>query len=230
MRSIALSALVATAMSASAVFGVDHVPADFSSMKGVREITTRSRDKNHVVFVNVGNAIPESDWALSATYAAGRLQINIWTNAIASLDMDMLLTKPDAVQRICGPKSRVAVFVVNDEAGPAFLAAQGKWSRVNVRSLRKDNPDAQTLRDRYAKFLLKGLAQAGGAGVSLQRDCALFYDSFTLKGMDKTGITICPMSYFPMVETLQAVGGPEMLDVGDMPDSEEPSPDTDTRK
>ena len=223
MRNIVLFALAAVAVTSGVAFGGDHVPADFSSMKGIREITTRSRDKNHVVFVNVGHAIPEREWALSAAYAAGRLQINIWTNAIASLDMEMLLNKPDAVQQICGPKSRVAVFVVNDEAGPAFLAAQGKWSRVNVRSLRKDNPDAQTLRDRYAKFLLKGLAQAGGAGVSLQRDCALFYDSFTLKGMDKTGITICPMSYFPMVETLQIVGGADILDAEEPPDIDAPA-------
>ena len=213
MKNIVLITLTAAAVSAMTASGVDHVPAELSPTNGIRDITTRSRDKNHVVFVNVGNAIPENDWRLAAPYAAGRLQINIWTNSITSLDMDLLLSKQDVVQRICGPKSRVAVFVVNDETGPAFLAAQGKWSRVNVRSLRKDNPDPQTLRDRYAKFLLKGLAQAGGAGVSLQRDCALFYGSFTLKGMDKTGITICPMSYFPMVETLQAVGGPEILDV-----------------
>lgn len=223
MRNIVLSALATMVVATSAAFGADHVPGDFSSMKGVREITTRSRDKNHVVFVNVGNAIPEKEWALSAAYAAGRLQINIWTNSIASLDMNVLLNNPDAVQQICGAKSRVAVFVVNDEAGPAFLAAQGKWSRVNVRSLRKDNPDAQTLRDRYAKLLLKGLAQAGGAGVSLQRDCALFYDSFTLKGMDKTGITICPMSYFPMVETLQIVGGPDILDAEEPPELDAPA-------
>ena len=217
MKHSILIMLGLTALTVAAAQEADHVPADFSKMKGVRVITTRARDKSHVAFVNVGNAIPEKDWALVSAYAAGRLQINIWTNTIASADLDTLVKKPDAVQMLCGPKAKVAVFVVNDETGPAFLAAQGKWSRVNVRSLKKDNPDPQTLRDRYAKILLKGLAQAGGAGVSLQRNCSLFYDSFTLKGMDKTGITICPMSYFPMLETLQAVGGPEILDAEEPP-------------
>ena len=220
MRRNILLALGTALLSCGATRGVDHVPADQSAMKGVRAITTRSRDKNHVALVNVGSAVPAHEWGLVPAYAAGRLQVNVWTNSIATLDRDLLFNSPDAVQRICGPKARVAVFIVDGGPGPAFLAAPGRWSIVNVRSIRKDSPNDQTLRDRYAKFLLKGLAMAGGAGVSLNRDCAMFYNSFTLEGMDKTGITICPMSYFPMLETLQAVGGPEMLDAEDPSEQE----------
>ena len=32
-----------------------------------------------------------------------------------------------------------------------------------------------------------------------------------LKGMDKTGIQVSPMTYFPMLETLRGVGGTEIL-------------------
>jgi hypothetical protein len=103
------------------------------------------------------------------------------------------------------------VFVERNERGYSFLNAQGSWSMVNLRGVERGNPDAATLRDRRAKMLLKGLAFACGGGATLEPKCSLYCGSFTLEGMDRTGVQISPMAYFPMLETLRAIGGAEVL-------------------
>ena len=82
---------------------------------------------------------------------------------------------------------------------------------ANVNQLKGDSPDSQTLRDRFAKTVLKGIAYAAGSGATLESGCSLFYGSSTLEGLDKTGIMITPMAYFPMLESLRAIGDSEML-------------------
>ena len=82
---------------------------------------------------------------------------------------------------------------------------------ANACGIEEGAADAQTVRDRYAKLILKGLAYACGGGASLEPTCSLFYGSFTPKGMDGTGIMISPTTYFPMLEILRGIGGPEML-------------------
>ena len=185
----------------------DHVPA---TLEGVRTINPKAVTRNHVLFVNVGDAVPANLWPLVANYAASRVNVNIWTNSVAATSVPELTKDSAALGRTFGEKASLAVFVENKPEGPAFLNAPGAWSVVNVRSVPKGSPDAQTLKDRYAKMLLKGLAYACGGGASLDNNCSMFYGSFSLEGLDATGIRISPMSYFPMLETLRAIGGGEI--------------------
>lgn len=177
----------------------------------IRDFLPGAAKRNHVVIVNVGQALPEVSFAKAARLAASRVNLNIWTNSIPkSIVMD-LIRDPALLQKTFGPKCRVAVFVEKNAIGPSFLQAPGCWSLVNLRGLDKDKPDEAKLADRYAKMILKGLGHACGGGASLDANCSLFYGSFTLQGMDKTKLQISPMTYFPMLETLRQIGGHEIL-------------------
>ncbi len=57
---------------------------------------------------------------------------------------------------------------------------------------------------------MKGIATACGGGNTLESFCSMFYGAQTPEGMDRTNIAIAPMCYFPMLETLRAVGGVDM--------------------
>lgn len=193
---VVLAALVSIAGTVTAA--QNHVPASFDG--SFDTIRADARTRNHLLIVNVNKAIPDADWPLVVNYASSRIPVNVWTNSIDKLECGKFPTFPKAV---------ATVFVVDDAKGPAELAAPGKWSRVSVAALKDDSPDAQTLRDRYAKMVLRGMARACGSGTTIEPVCALFYGANTLKGLDKTNVTISPMAYFPMVEVLRAVGGAE---------------------
>ena len=184
-----------------------HVP---ERLDKVRLIHPAAEKSNHILIVNVGKAIPEDTWGLVTTYAMSRLQLNAWTNSAESVDIAALALDPTKIKAF-GEKSKVCLFIVNDNKLARFTGAPGVWCAANISHLTSDNPDTQTLRDRYAKTILKGLAYACGSGASLESGCSMFYGSITNKGMDNTGIMITPMAYFPMLEALRAVGGPEML-------------------
>lgn len=168
-------------------------------------------EKSHVLFVNVAGALSEADFAEAAELAASRVQINIWTNSIAKSMMPELYADPAALRKRFGDKCAVAVFVERSAEGYSFMNAPGNWSMVNLRGTEKGNPTKEVLRDRRAKMLLKGMAYAGGSGATLEPKCSLFYGSFTLDGIDKTGVQISPMAYFPLLETLRAIGGDAIL-------------------
>lgn len=180
----------------------NHVPEKF---EGFTPINPKAATRNHVLVANVAGAIPEKDWALCANYAASRIPINIFTNAVAAVP----------AKKVSG-KAVVAVYVTDVKDAEPILAAPCKWSVVSVAGLKADNPSPSVLRDRYAKMILKGIAAACGSGATIEPLCSAFYGSRTLEGMDKTNITISPMAYFPMVETLRALGGDEAVStVGD---------------
>ncbi len=167
--------------------------------------------KPHVLFVNVAGALTDAEFADVAEYAASRVQVNIWTNAIPGSMVRELIDDPSALAARFGTNCCTAVFIEKNAKGYSFLNAQGSWSMVNLRGIDRGAPSSEVLRDRRAKMFLKGLAYACGSGASLEPKCSLYYGSFTLEGMDKTGVQISPMSYFPMLETLRAIGGTEIL-------------------
>ena len=182
------------------------------TLEGIRPISVSARKANHIVLVNVDHAVPDEVWPLVATYAASRVELNIWTNALPQSIVRELVADPrGAMKKTFGEKACVGVFVERNVQGPSFLQAPGAWSMVNVRGLDKDSPDRRTLSDRYAKMILKGLAFSAGGGFSLDSSCSLYYGSFTLEGMDRTGVQIAPTSYFPMIEILRGVGGNEIV-------------------
>jgi len=212
MNKVILMALfAATAASAFSAIVKQHVP---DRLDKIRLINRAAADKNHVLIVNVGEAIPAEDWGDVVTYAASRLQINAWTNSTDKIDLAAYALCPVKGRQDFGDKAKVCVFIINDPNVANITSAPGCWCAINLCNIKRDNPDRQTLRDRYAKMILKGLAYGCGAGVSLEPMCSLFYGGITLDGMDKTGIMITPTVYFPMLEVLKSVGGTEMLTPG----------------
>ena len=197
MKNLATLA-VAAVMACSLVAAQNHVPASFDGSFGC--IRADAGTRNHLLVVNVNKAIPDDVWPVVVNYAASRVPINVWTNSIDKLECGKFPVYAKAV---------VTVFVVDDAKGPAELSAAGKWSRVSVAALKAGSPDAQTLRDRFAKMVLRGMARACGSGTTIEPACSLFYGANTLEGLDKVNITISPMAYFPMVEVLRAGGGDE---------------------
>lgn len=177
----------------------------------VRLIQPAATNKNHILICNVGSAIPSDSWPLVSTYASSRLQLNVWTNTTDKIDVQALVLDPSKCQKDFGEKSKVCVFLIDDLKLPPFVTVPGYFCAANVNQLKKDNPDQQTIRDRFAKTILKGMAYAAGSGATLENGCSLYYGSSTLEGLDKTGIMITPMAYFPMLETLRAIGDSEML-------------------
>ena len=216
MKHAMMMAMIAVAMGAAAAGRPppNRVP---ETLEGIRPVSAEARKTNHIVLVNVDHAIPDDVWPLVATYAASRVELNIWTNALPRSIVRELVEDPRApLKAAFGEKACVGVFVERNARGASFLQAPGAWSMVNVRGLDKDSPDRRTLVDRYAKMIMKGLAFAAGGGSSLDSACSLYYGSFTLEGMDRTGVQIAPTSYFPMIEILRGVGGNEIV----MPASE----------
>lgn len=185
-----------------------HVPEE---AKGRYTIKASAEKKGHVLFVNVGKAVRAKDWSLATSYVGGLFQVNLWTNQVDKIDIGELTKGKSPF----GGKSKVCVYLVNDPNALPYLAAPGKWSVVNVAPFLKDVTDTQTYRDRAAKMLLKGLAYAAGCGASMEGRCSLAVSGFDAEGIDKTNITISPMTYFPMLEMLRKVGGDEILDAGE---------------
>lgn len=188
---------------------INHVPEKLGD--DIRLIYPSAKERNHVLIVNVNNAVPAHMFSTAVTYAMSRININVWTNSLEKSVVKELIDKPERQSEFLGPRAVVAVFLEKNTEGVSFLNAPGHWAMVNMRGIDKDKPDAQTLRDRYAKMILKGVGHASGVGASVDELCSLNYDSYTLKGMDKTDIRLSPMSYFPMLSTLQALGGADMV-------------------
>lgn len=202
---VALSAL---GVGAAPVRSIHHVP---DRLDKVRLIAPAAANANHILLVNVGGAIPPETWPLVTTFATSRLSLNVWTNSVEKFDTAALFVNPFAFRPAFGEKAKVAVFFEKSPVGAPVTCSPGYWSRVNLAGIDSDKPDAQTLRDRYAKMILKGMAYAVGGGASLDQTCSLHYTSLSLKGLDGCGISIAPTTYFPMLEILRQIGGVEML-------------------
>ena len=183
----------------------DHVRTD------VRRIPDGASRANHVVVVNVSGAVAPETFAEAATYALSKLGVNAWTNSASAFRAERLAGDPGLLGRTFGEKAKVGVFLERVGDAPRFLAVPGAWCRVNMDGINKDNPDAQTYKDRVAKMVLKGLAYAAGSGATLDALCSMYYGGGTLDGLDKVGIRLSPGAYFPLLEGLKRAGGDEIV-------------------
>ena len=188
--------------------GAGIVPADVSDLPALK---ATAANKNHLLLVNVGEAADNATWGAAVTYVAQLFQINVWTNSAASVSIPDLIADPDYCKKHFGEKAKVCVFLVDDANSRDYLAAPLCWSVVNVNWIKRDKPDAAKLRDRFARMIIKGMAFASAGGASIETRCSMHYDSFNPAGLDKTGVTLSPMTYFPMLEALKRVGGPAIV-------------------
>jgi hypothetical protein len=174
-------------------------------------VLPESKESMHVLFVNVAGALDRAAFADGVGKIKSLMPLNLWTNDIPKSLVKALVVKPELLKEFFGEKAAVVVFMERSEEGPSFMQVPGAWSLVNLRGLDKDQPDARTLRERTRKMFLKGLAHASGIGSNVDPHCAMWCGSFTLAGMDKTTTSLGPYAFFPMQETLKAIGGTEIF-------------------
>ena len=162
--------------------------------------------------MNVAEALPEAVFAHAAEKAAAAaMTINCWTNGVPKSLHRELPDNPALLAERFGAKAKIVVFVEKNEVGPSFLNVPGAWSVVNMRGLDRDNPDPAKYEERAAKMILKGMAHACGSGATEAPVCVMYWDSFSLQGLDKVKTVISPTAYFPMLSTLKALGGQDIL-------------------
>ena len=189
---------------------MNHVP---ETAEGLRPFVSAATNANHLLVVNAGG-VPADDWAVVSTYALSRICLNAWTNQADMTWTDILMVSADAVARRFGERAKVAVFLIDRPGAPVEVAAPGAWCVVNVTGMSGDGVPHQTMRDRWAKAILRGVARAGGAMESANPECSFYAGVKGSKDMDRTRIMLCPQAYFPALARFREVGGVEMVTAG----------------
>jgi hypothetical protein len=161
----------------------------------------------HVVFVNVGEAVPTAVFEQAARTVREHIRVNIRYQRLAVIDPRELVGGRGVVERLLGADVCVAVFIVSDPGAVSYLAQPGTWSLVNVHSLRKDGPSDELYRERVSKILLKGLGHAAGVGSNPDPRCVMYHKSFQMAGLDATSTSYGPYAYFPLHDTLRMISG-----------------------
>lgn len=167
--------------------------------------------EKHVVFVNVGAAVPREVFEAAARGACQQLNVRVKTRAAAAPRAAELTGLPEKMAAQLQPDAVLSVFVLNDERACGFLSAPGSWAMVNVRSLKQDNPAPDVYARRVTKLLMKGLAHAAGVGATMEPRCVMFVGSFSLAGIDATSASYGPNAFFPLSETLRRLGGEDLF-------------------
>lgn len=182
---------------------IEHLPIDPAELK---PIDPRVEACQHIRFVNVGNAVPKRDFDAAISFFTKRLKLNFWGSETKDSPVSSLLKDAAAYEKLLGKKAAVAVFVEDSDEPNAYLSVPGTWCRVNIRHLRADKPDEQTLRDRTAKAMLRAMAYAAGAGAALDSRGVTSINVHTLKDLDRAVISITPDTYMPLTENLRTMG------------------------
>ena len=185
---------------------MNHVP---ETAEGLRPIVAAAKEANHLLVANAGG-IPAEDWPVVSTYALSRICLNTWTNSVEAAWLDGLMSSTNAVAARFGKMAKVGVFVCARPGAPREVACAGAWCVVNVWGYADDSPSRQTLRDRWAKAILRGVARAGGAMETANPECSFYSGVHVPADMDKTRIMLVPEAYFPALARFRAVGGHEM--------------------
>lgn len=187
---------------------INHIPENADGLDAFIELAKNTR---HVELVNVAGAVDAQEWDVITRFVARAMPLNYWTNSLAkSPTMDLVSGKIVRHESLLGEKAKVAVFVEKDGSGrPAFLSSAGRWASVDITNAVKSSPDAQTRKDRIAKYLMKAIAYAIGGGASTDRNSPLGGAIVCIEQLDKTPIICPPMSFFPLVEAIDALTGGE---------------------
>lgn len=173
-------------------------------------VTDKCREMNHIEVVNVGGAVSEKIWNEAIPEACGLFSFVVWTNSVASLDMAALATTKGATAKLLGEKAKLAVFLIDDDKAPAYLASAGEFAVINLSRFKTS--DKAKFATRVKKAILQGMALSAGCGAGMDGRCALYEQGFSdLAAFDATNVTIAPMTYFPLTERVREIGGDEMV-------------------
>ena len=157
----------------------------------------------HVLFVNVGQALDAKAFADAVAYMRLRWTVTVWTNSADAVAVAGLLADQEASRTAHAKHAVLVVYVVKDDAMASYLSQPGTWALINLRGLDRDGPEPLLLTKRLRQMFIKGLCFAAGVGVNADPYCAMYAESFTPPGMDKTSATLGPFAYGPLTMALQ---------------------------
>jgi len=168
-------------------------------------------EKNHVLFVNVGNAMPANDFSNAVAYVRSQWWVNV---ALAEKEKPFagdVVADTAFLKTTFGEKAKVVVAIVKNKTAPRYIAIPGLFAQVNIQFLEDDSPAPEYLKKRQTQMVISGLARALGIGVNVDQYCAMFYDTQTLEGLDKVSATFGPYAYVPFQNLLLSLGGEEIF-------------------
>lgn len=174
-------------------------------------LTENLKELPHILFLNVGDALTNEALADAAAHVRTKYLFNIVTNSIPDTLTREVATDPTILKKRFGEKTALVVAFEKKEMKSSFLVIPGYYSALNITGISRDTPSPDLLTKRIRQMALKGLAQACGVGANADEHCVMFYQSFTLKGMDATSATYGPFAYLPVRELLRAIGGNDIF-------------------
>ena len=169
--------------------------------------------KPNICFVNVGEAVPEAEFALAVSNAcASQVQVRWQTVAMPEFKelMDLVTSRRNQIE-VFGEPVKLVVYIVNNDILPGLLSIPGQCALINIRRMRFDRPSEDVFRKRLIKIAMKGLALAGGVAGNGDAQCVMYWKSFSVIGIDKTSATFSPMCFFVLQDTLDEIGTSEIF-------------------
>ena len=160
----------------------------------------------HVVFVNLGNALSDDDFVQSVTavqkvipvYATGMTA----SPGITAAD---IASSWKSIKPLLGEKAVLAVFFAYSESDPAYMTQPRHWAYVNLRETKSGAIDTTVLEKRLAKQAMKGMGLAAGLGGNPESRCVMYFNSFSVGGIDATSASYGPYAYFPLQDILRSL-------------------------
>jgi len=170
--------------------------------------------KNHVVFVNVADAMPNDAFREAVAYVKAQWWINVVATNTRQSVKEEAVRDIGAIKKRFGGKACFVVEIVRDKALPDIVAVPGGFAQVNVHKVDSDKPAADYLKKRQIQMVLKGLAYSCGVGSNVDEFCVMYYKSSlaSLEYMDRASATYGPFAYVPLRDVLFACGGEEIFD------------------
>lgn len=170
--------------------------------------------KNHVLFVNVADAMSHDAFREAVAYVKAQWWVNVVaTNARQSVKEEAI-RDTKAMKKRFGDKACFVIEIVRDKALPDIIAVPGGFAQVNIYKTESDKPTAEYVKKRQIQMVLKGLAYSCGVGSNVDEFCVMYYKSSlaSLEYMDSSSATFGPFAYVPLRDVLFACGGDAIFD------------------
>lgn len=172
-----------------------------------------TENKNHVLFVNVDNALDEKCFREAVAAVSLAIPVNLAVTATNGWDGGRLFNKAGREKQFSA-HTKLVVYVLNKPEMITFASAPYNWSMVNISGFNTNIPseDQERYRRRLRQLMLKGLGLACGIGGNTDTGrCVMSSDSFSSETIDSTSATFSPYAYAPIEEALIKIGKEEIF-------------------
>lgn len=174
-------------------------------------LSVGAAEKPCVLVVNVDKAIDTAVMTSAVARMEVYLGVRVRSVELGGLDIGALVRDDGYVKKCVGSDGKVCVFLV--KAPTKVLASPFSWAVVSASKM-NDNmkKDSQPI-DRALRLIYRGLAFASGCGVTVDRPCSMYYKAVMDGNLDMGGPGFSPGVYFPILEVLPSIGGPEIMKI-----------------